>query len=50
MKLDFDSYQDNNEFGASLPPLDLDFNKDIEEMNFHPDHDPDPFGDDDDEE
>jgi hypothetical protein len=49
MKLDFDSYQDNNEFGATLPPLDLDFNKDIEEMSLPPDYDPDPFGDEDDE-
>jgi hypothetical protein len=47
MKLDFDSYQDNNEFGATLPELDLDFNKDIEEMNLPPDYDPDPYGDDD---
>ena len=33
MKLDFDSYNTNSEFGALLEPLDLDFNKDIEEMS-----------------
>jgi hypothetical protein len=32
MKLDFDSYNDNNEFGAVLEPLDMDLNKDLEEM------------------
>jgi hypothetical protein len=32
MKLDFDSYNDNNEFGATLEPLDLNLNKDLEEM------------------
>jgi hypothetical protein len=45
MKLDFDSYNDNNEFGATLPALDLDFNKDIEEMSLPADYDPDPYGD-----
>jgi hypothetical protein len=48
MKLDFDSYNDNNEFGAMLPPLDLDFNKDIEEMSLPVEYDPDPYGDEDD--
>jgi hypothetical protein len=32
LKLDFDSYNDNNAFGATLPDLDFDFNKDIEEL------------------
>ena len=32
LKLDFDSYNDNNRFGATLPDFDYDFNKDIEEM------------------
>jgi len=50
MKLDFDSYNDNNEFGAVLPPLDLDFNKDIEEMSLPSEYDPDPYGDEDEEE
>lgn len=49
MKLDFDSYNDNNEFGITLPPLDLDFNKDIEEMGFPSEYDPDPYGDDEDD-
>jgi hypothetical protein len=47
MKLDFDSYNDNNEFGAQLPPLDLDFNKDIAEMSLPTEYDPDPYGDED---
>ena len=34
MKLDFDSYNDKNECGATLEPLDLDFNKDLAEMSF----------------
>src|ERR1035438_6420026 len=33
MKLDFDSYNENNEGHEVLPPLDLDFNKDLEEMS-----------------
>lgn len=49
MKLDFDSYNDNNEFGFTLEPLDLDFNKDIEEMNLPAEYDPDPYGDAEDE-
>lgn len=49
MKLDFDSYNENNEFGATLPPLDMDFNKDIEEMSLSSDYDPDPYGDEEDE-
>ena len=31
LKLDFDSYNDNNVFGESLDELDFNFNKDIEE-------------------
>ena len=31
LSLDLDSYNDNNLFGATLPPMDFDFNKDIEE-------------------
>lgn len=49
MKLDFDSYNDNNEFGATLPPLDLDFKNDIEEMSLPSNYDPDPYGDEEDE-
>ena len=33
LKLDFDSYNENNKFGVELPPLDFDFNKDVEEMS-----------------
>jgi hypothetical protein len=49
MKIDFDSYNDNNEFGATLPPLDLDFNRDIEEMSLPHIYNPEPFDEDDDE-
>lgn len=50
MKIDFDSYNENNEHGALLPPLDLDFNKDIEEMSLPVDYDPDLYGEADDDE
>jgi hypothetical protein len=33
LKLDFDSYNDNNEFRAQLDAPDFNFNKDIEEMS-----------------
>ena len=33
LKLDFDSYNENNKFGVQLSPLDFDFNKDVEEMS-----------------
>jgi hypothetical protein len=32
LKLDFESYNDNNRFGATLPELDFNFNKDLEEL------------------
>jgi len=50
MKLDFDSWNDNNEFGETLPPLDLDFKKDLDEMELSSEYDPDPFGDADEDE
>lgn len=50
MTLDFDSYNDNNEFGVKLGALDLDFNKDIEEMRLPVHYDPDPYGDQDEDE
>ena len=50
MKLDFDSWIDNNENGETLPPLDLDFKKDLDEMDLPGEYDPDPYGDADDEE
>jgi hypothetical protein len=45
LKIDFDSYNDNNLFKETIEPLDFDFNKDIEEMNMpteydEPDEDP----------
>jgi len=33
-KLNFDSYNDNNKFGATLPLFDYNFNKDLEEEAF----------------
>jgi len=33
LKLDFDSYNDYNKFGATLEEMDFDFNKDIEESS-----------------
>jgi hypothetical protein len=41
MKLNFDSYNDNNEFGAVLEPLDMDLNKDLEEMSLPSEYEPD---------
>jgi len=32
-KLDFDSYNDNNKFGAALPPVNYNFDADIEESS-----------------
>jgi hypothetical protein len=40
MKLDFDSYNENNELGEVLEPLDLDFNKDIQEMSLPSEYEP----------
>jgi hypothetical protein len=42
LELDFRSYLDNNVLGATLPPMDYDFNKDIEETDLpttYPDED-----------
>ena len=50
MKLDFDSYNENNEFGVELPPLDLNFNRDIEEMDMPSEYEPNPYGDEEDDE
>lgn len=49
MTLDFDSYNQNNEFGITLPPLDLNFNRDIEEMSMPSQYDPNPYGDEEDD-
>jgi hypothetical protein len=40
MKLDFDSYNDNNAFGATLDPLDVNFQKDLDEMSLPDVYDP----------
>ena len=50
MKLDFDSYNENNEFGVTLPPLDLNFNRDFEETSLPDEYKPDPYGDEEDDE
>jgi hypothetical protein len=49
MKLDFDSYNDNNEFGAMLDPLDVNFQKDLDEMSLPDEYDPDLDEDEDDD-
>lgn len=49
MKLDFDSYNENNEFGATLPPIDMDFQRDVDEMSMPVDYLPDPYGDEEEE-
>jgi hypothetical protein len=33
MDLDFQSYNDNNVYGAKLASMDYDFNKDVQEAN-----------------
>jgi hypothetical protein len=47
MKLDFDSYNDNNEFQAILAPLDLNFQKDLDEMDLPSEYDPGDLDDED---
>ena len=48
-KLDFDSYNDNNKFGAKIPLWDYNFNPDLEELSL-PTHWPMDKPDDDEEE
>jgi hypothetical protein len=50
MKLDFDSYNDNNEFGATLGPLDVNFQKDLDEMSLPDEYNPDLDDEEDDDE
>jgi hypothetical protein len=50
MKFDFDSYNDNNKFGAKLPDLNYDFKSDIEEMGLSNEYNPDPEQHEEDEE
>lgn len=40
MKLNFDSYNDNNEFGVRMTPQDYNFQSDIDEMEQPTDYDP----------
>lgn len=49
MKLDFDSYNDNNTYGASLDPLDVNFQKDLDEMSLPEVYDPNLDDEDEDE-
>lgn len=52
LSFDFASYQDNNVFGATLQPMDFDFNKDLAESQLpttYPSEPLDPLADDDDD-
>lgn len=33
-KLDFDSYNENNKFGAALPPVSYNFDADLEDLQY----------------
>jgi hypothetical protein len=50
LSLDLQSYNDNNEFGEKLPPIDWNIGKDLEEKGLPTEYDPDPYGDEDEEE
>ena len=50
LSLDLQSYNDNNESGAALPQIDWNIGRDLEEMNLPTEYDPDPYGDEEDEE
>ena len=50
MSLDLRSYNENNQFGATLPDLDWNIGKDVDEMNMPKDYEPPPYGDDEEEE
>ena len=49
LSLDLQSYNDNNESGTALPPMDWNIGKDLDEMNLPTEYNPDPYGDDEDE-
>jgi hypothetical protein len=50
LSLELFSYNDNNEFGASLDPMDWNIAKDLDEMNQSTEYDPDPYGDEEEDE
>lgn len=49
MKLDSDSYNDNNEFGVTMEPQDYNIQRDLDEMELSAEYDPNPYGDEDEE-
>ena len=49
MVLDLQSYNDNNVFGATLPPVDLNIANDIDELSQPTQYNPDQYGDEDDD-
>ena len=50
LSLELESYNDNNEFGAALQPIDWNIGKDLEERSLPTEYDPDPYGDEDEDE
>lgn len=50
LSLDLQSYNDNNESGAVLPPIDWNIGRDMEERSLPTEYDPDPYGDSDEDE
>ena len=50
MHFDWESYNDNNELGETLEPLDVNFEKDIAEMSEPTSYPTDPLDEDGDEE
>jgi hypothetical protein len=50
LKLDLDSYNDNNEFGATLDAVDANFQRDLDEMELPENYNPDLDGEDDEDE
>lgn len=50
LSLDLQSYNDNNEFGETIPAIDWNISKDLEEKALPTEYDPDPYGDKDEEE
>jgi hypothetical protein len=49
LHIDFESYQDNNVYGAKLEPMDYDFNKDLAESKMPTTYPGGPLDDDDDD-
>jgi hypothetical protein len=45
LSLDLESYNDNNEFGTQLDPIDWNIGRDLEERSLPTDYDPDQYGD-----